>query len=94
MKVKIFSPAKSAMQSGKKNTKKWLVLPIEEENPRSIDPIMGWVSAKNTLSQLSFEFLNQEDAINFAKNRGFEFEVLQPKSAVIRPKSYAANFTS
>jgi hypothetical protein len=94
MKVKIFRQAKSAMQSGKKNAKKWLVKPIEETNSRSINPLMGWVSVDNTLSQFNFEFSSQESAIEFAKSRNFEFEIEEPKTSSIKPKSYSENFTN
>lgn len=93
MKVKIFCPAKSAMQSGKKNAAKWLITPIEEENIRSIDPLTGWVSASDTSSQLKLEFSNKEDAISFAEKSGFQYEIQEPKLRTVRPKSYAANFT-
>ncbi len=89
----IFQPAKSAMQSGKKNTKKWLMLPIEEKNIRSINPLTGWVSASNTASQFRFEFLNKEEAIKFAKEKGFQYKVEEPHASTLKPKSYAANFT-
>jgi hypothetical protein len=94
MKVKIFRPAKSAMQSGKRNLKKWIVEPIAEENIRSLNPLMGWVSASDTSSQFRFEFLSKEEAINFAKERKFEFEIHDPKVSLIKPKSYSANFTN
>jgi hypothetical protein len=94
MKVKIFSPAKSAMQSGKRNTKKWLVEPIEETNLRSINPLTGWVSADSTLSQFRFEFVSKEEAIKFAQSRDFKFEVIEPKTASLKQKSYAGNFTN
>ncbi len=94
MKVKIFRPTKSSMQSGKRNLKKWLVEPIEKEDIRSINPLMGWVSASSTLSQFRFEFSNKEEAINFAKERNFEFEIHDPKISSIKPKSYSANFTN
>ncbi len=93
MKVKISRQTKSAMQSGKRNAKKWLVLPIEETNIRSINPVTGWVSVSDTSSQFRFEFLSKEEAIKFAKNSNFEFEVEEPKVASIKQKSYAANFT-
>jgi len=94
MKFKIFQPAKSAMQSGKKNTKKWLMLPIENNAIRSINPLTGWISAGDTSSQLRFEFVSKEAAIEFAKKSGFEFAVEEPKISSIKPKSYAANFTN
>jgi hypothetical protein len=93
MKVKIFQPAKSAMQSGKKNRKKWLVEPIASNNVRSINPLMGWISAANTNSQLHFEFSSKEEAVKFAQSKGFKFEIHEPHTASIKPKSYAENFT-
>jgi hypothetical protein len=93
MKVKIYKPTKSAMQSGKKNTKKWLLEPIEKSGIRSVNPLMGWVSANNTLSQLRFEFSKKEDAIEFAKSQNFEYEIEEPNAASLKQKSYAANFT-
>ncbi len=94
MKVKIFRPSKSAMQSGKKNSKKWLIEPIASETPRSINQLTGWVSAGNTNSQISFEFNSKDEAINFAKSKNYEFEIFEPKNSSIKKKSYASNFTS
>lgn len=82
------------MQSGKKNTKKWLMLPLEESKTRSISNITGWVSSNDTSTQLKFEFASKEDAINFAKDRGFEYEVEEPQNSTIKKKSYAENFTN
>ncbi len=81
MQFRIFQPTKTPTQSGRRNTKKWLMLPIEETNIRSINPLTGWVSASDTSSQLSYEFPCKEDAINFAKKSGFKYEVEEPKSA-------------
>jgi hypothetical protein len=81
------------MQSGRKNTKKWLMKPIEESGVRSVNSLTGWISASNTNSQLHFEFLNKEDAIKFAESRNFSYEIFEPKSAALKKKSYAENFT-
>jgi len=94
MKVRIYKPTKSAMQSGKKNTKKWFIEPIDEPGIRSVNPLMGWVSAKNTLSQLHFEFISKEEAIKFAESQNFKYEIEEPNAASIKQKSYAANFTN
>ena len=93
MKFRIFKPAKSAMQSGKKNTQKWSMLQIEEEKTRSINPITGWTSASNTNSQLNYQFSTKEEAILFAQESGFEYVVDEPKARLVRKKSYTANFT-
>ena len=94
MKFKIYKPAKSAMQSGRKNTKKWLMESVDENGIRSLNPLMGWVSASDTSSQLKFEFVSKEEAVKFAKSKNFQFEVEEPQVSVLKKKSYAANFTS
>ena len=94
MKFRIFQPAKSAMQSGKQKSKKWLMLPVEGQVNREVNQLTGWISANNTSSQLNFEFTNKEAAIEFAKKSGFDFIVEEPKKPTIKPKSYAANFTN
>ncbi|MDX2083421.1 MAG: ETC complex I subunit [Rickettsiales bacterium] len=93
MKVKIYQPAKSAMQSGKNNHKKWLLTPIEEENIRSVNPLTGWVSVNNTQSQLKLFFTTKEEAIDYAIGQKFDYELEEPKVSVVKKKSYAANFT-
>jgi len=93
MKFKIYQPTKSAMQSGKKNNNKWIMEVLEEENIRSKNELMGWVSADNTSSQLRFEFASKEEAQNFAKTQNFSYEIFEPKRASLKKKSYAANFT-
>ena len=81
MKVTISKPAKSAMQSGKKNAKNWIVKPNYDQTNRSIDTTMGWISADNTLSQLSFSFSSKENAIKFCKDSDYEYEVIEPKTS-------------
>ena len=93
MKFKIYKPAKSAMQSGKKN-KKWLLAPIEEINHRSSNPLMGWTSSNNTQMQLKIAFASKAEAIEYATKNNFSFEVEEETIFAVKPKSYAQNFTS
>ena len=51
MRARIYQPTKSAMQSGRALTKRWL-LEYEPESPRKIDPLMGWTSSGDMLSQV------------------------------------------
>lgn len=91
MEVKIYKPAKSAMQSGKAKNK-WLVEPVEKENIRHLNKLMGWVSADNTISQLDFHFNSKEEAIDFVKKNELKYTVEEPHEASLKKKSYAANF--
>lgn len=94
MKVIIYKPAKSATQSGKAKNKKWLMTLAEEKNTRQINPLMGWTSSNNTETQLKFFFSTKEEAINYAKGEGFEYEIIEPNDSTIKQKSYAENFTN
>jgi len=94
MKVRIYKPTKSAMQSGKKNTKKWLLVPIEENNARSLNPLMGWTSSDNTSTQLKIFFASKEEAAEYAKSEGFQYEIDEPEISPVKKKSYAENFTN
>ena len=44
MPARIYKPSKTAMQSGQANTKAW-VLDFELEQPRRVEPLMGWTSS-------------------------------------------------
>lgn len=89
--ARIYRPTKNAMQSGKRNTQKW-VLEILPENGRYIDPIMGWTGTSDTTQQLRLKFASQEAAEDYAKRKGLNYRVIQPKKAKINIQSYANNF--
>ena len=89
--VRIYQPAKTAMQSGTANTRAW-VLEYEPATTREPDPLMGWASAGDTLNEVYLRFDTLETALAFAKKRGLDYVVIAPKARTIRPKSYADNF--
>ena len=89
-KAKIFSPNKSAMQSGLNKTGKW-ILEFETKNPTK-NPLMGWESSSDTLSEVKLEFSSLELAINYAKKKKIIFEVIELKKRKTIKKSYADNF--
>ena len=89
-KAKIFKPSKTAMQSGKRNTKNWL-LEFDTKNT-SIDPLMGWESSKDTMSEVKIEFETKDQAINFAKKNNINYYIIESKNRKIIKKSYTDNF--
>ena len=89
-KAKIYKPSKTAMQSGKGNTKMWL-LEFETLN-NSINPLMGWESSEDTLSEVRLEFLSKDQAINYAKNNNIDYYIIEPQNRKIIKKSYTDNF--
>ena len=52
MTARIFKPAKNAMQSGTAKTREWQ-LDYEPEQPRAIEPLMGWTSSGDMKQQLT-----------------------------------------
>ena len=66
-KAKIYKPAKTAMQSGKRNTKKW-ILEFETLNNK-INPLMGWESSTDTMSEVKLEFSTKEAGNKLCKKK-------------------------
>jgi hypothetical protein len=91
MRARIFEPAKSAMQSGKALTKKWL-LEFEPEKPLEIDPLMGWTSSSDMRQQVRLSFDTCDEAITYCKTHGIPYQVFEAHRPMARPKSYADNF--
>ena len=53
---------------------------------------MGWESSSDTFSELKLEFSTKDLAINYAKKKKIDFELIEPKKRKIIKKSYANNF--
>ena len=79
------------MQSGLGKNDKWIIEYITK-NP-GINPLMGWESSTDTLSELKLEFSTKELAIDYAKRNKIIFEIIEPKERKILKKSYSDNFT-
>jgi hypothetical protein len=91
MTARIFKPAKNAMQSGTAQTKEWQ-LDYEPEQPRVIEPLMGWTSSGDMKQQLTLRFHTKEEAVAYCERYGIPYQVIEPKEPVRRPVAYADNF--
>ena len=89
-KAKIFIPSKTAMQSGRGKTKKW-VLTFETKNTKT-NPLMGWESGEDTLGEVVLKFSSKQKAIEYAKKNNILYQVIEPKKSSFIIKSYADNF--
>jgi len=89
--ARIFRPAKTAMQSGQAQTRKW-VLEYEPATRREPDPLMGWSSARDTLNQVRLRFPTLDEAVAFANKKGLEYTVIEPHQRTPKTKAYADNF--
>ena len=89
-KAKIYKPTKTVMQSGMRNTKNWL-LKYDTLNT-GIDPLMGWETSKDTMSEVKLEFSTKEQAINYAKKNNIDYYIVEPQKYKLIKKSYSNNF--
>ena len=71
------------MQSGRANTKRWL-LEFEPESAREVEPLMGWTSSRDTRSQLNLWFDSKDEAIAYAKRHNLMYQVEEPRERAIR----------
>ena len=90
-KAKIYKPTKTSMQSGLKKYDKWIIEFLTKDT--GINPLMGWESSTDTMSEVKLEFSTKELAISYAKKYKIDFELIEPKKRKIIKKSYADNFT-
>ena len=86
----IYIPNKNPMQSGLAKNERW-ILEFLTENPIK-NPLMGWESSSDTLSELRLEFSSRQSAINYAIKKKIDFELIEPKKRKVIKKSYADNF--
>ena len=89
-KAKIYKPSQTVMQSGKRNSKKW-ILEFDTLNT-GVYPLMGWESSQDTMSEVKLEFSSKEEAINYVKKNNIEYYIVEPQKQKIIKKSYTDNF--
>lgn len=95
MRARIYQPARNAMQSGMARTRAWL-LEIVPSEQRRLDPLMGWTGSADTASQVRLRFDTREAAVDYAREHGIDYVVVEPKKRkpVIRPRGYGENFAT
>jgi hypothetical protein len=91
MTARIYKPAKTAMQSGFANTKAW-ALDYDLQEPREVEPLMGWTSSGDMRQQLRLRFATKEEAIAYCERHGIAYQVFETKTPGRRTMSYADNF--
>jgi len=90
-KAKIYKPTKTAMQSGLGKLDKWLL--EFKTKDTGINPLMGWESSTDTLSELKLEFSSKELAVEYAKKNKIKYDLRESNQKKTVKKSYADNFT-
>ena len=78
------------MQSGNAKNNIWVLEFITQDPTKN--PLMGWESSSDTLTELKLEFSTKELAISYAKKKRIDFDLIEPKKRKTVKKSYADNF--
>jgi hypothetical protein len=91
MTARIYRPAKTAMSSGRANTRRW-VLEYEPAEPKTIEPLMGYTSSGDMKSQIRLEFDTKEEAVAYAGRNGIAYRLFEPKEGVRPAIAYSDNF--
>jgi hypothetical protein len=93
MTARIYKPARNAMQSGRAKTKEW-VLDYEPEQPRAVEPLMGWTSSGDMKQQLRLLFDTKEEAIAYCERNGIAYQLFETPPPRRLRISYSDNFAS
>ena len=91
MTARIFKPAKNAMQSGRASTREWR-LEYEPEQPRAIEPLMGWTSSGDMKQQVRLHFETKEEAIAYCEQRGIAYQAFDSTPHKRARIAYSDNF--
>jgi hypothetical protein len=91
MPARIYKPSRNAMQSGKGKSDFW-VLEHEQETRRAADPLMGWTSTADTVTQVKLKFDTLAEAEAYAKRKGIAYVVQAEAPVRLQKKSYSDNF--
>ena len=86
----IYIPNKNPMQSGLAKNDKW-ILEFKTKDPTR-NPLMGWESSSNTLSEIKLFFDTKDQAIEYANKNKIEFIVIENNQRSFVKKSYTDNF--
>ena len=89
--IRIFSPTKTATQSAVKKRRIWKIEDIEITTINT-SPLMGWRGGKKGSMDPSLSFPTLESAVNYAKSKGYNYEISMPNDRLPKKKSYADNF--
>src|SRR5438477_12081773 len=91
MTARIYRPDGTAMQSGTAKTKEW-VLDYEPEQPRAVEPLMGWTTSGDMKQQLRLQFDSKEEAVAYCERNGIAHQVFESAPVKRQRISYSDNF--
>ncbi|XP_059615782.1 NADH dehydrogenase [ubiquinone] iron-sulfur protein 4, mitochondrial [Phlebotomus argentipes] len=90
--VRIYVPPKNAMQSGTNNIQNWEM--EFDTRERWENPLMGWSSSGDPLSNMKLQFNSKDEAIEHCEKNGLRWFVDgEEREKPKRVKNYGSNFS-
>jgi len=89
--LRIYRPARSATQQGRgSRTQLWKAeFEVQDGFGRWTNPLMGWYSSGDPLSQTTLTFSSKEAAIQYAEKYGFQYVVYEPHDEPLHERKIA-----
>jgi ETC complex I subunit conserved region. len=91
MTARIYKPSKTAMQSGQAKTQRW-TLDYDPEQPRQVEPLMGYTSSGDMKQQVRLTFDSREEAVAYCERHGIPYRVIEAHEKAPKRVSYSDNF--
>ncbi|KAL2725193.1 hypothetical protein V1478_007866 [Vespula squamosa] len=88
--VRIYQPPKNSMQSGTNNIAYWQI--DFDTRERWENPLIGWTSTGDPLSNMKVDFASKEAAILHCERMGWKYYIQKPNKVDPKPRSYGSNF--
>ncbi|GJQ86847.1 putative ETC complex I subunit conserved region [Trypoxylus dichotomus] len=89
--ARIYKEAKNAMQSGNYSSRFWKIM--FDVHRRWENPLMGWTSSGDALSNVKLNFFTMADAIRHCEKNGWDYYVDRPMNVTpLKTRSYSSNF--
>ena len=89
--ARIIEQQRGTTQSGKAKVGRW-TLEIERTQKLQPDPLTGWAGSGDTETQLCLSFDSKDEALAYARSKGFEVHVIPAPPVGLKIQAYADNF--
>lgn len=89
--ARIIEEQRKTTQSGKALAGLW-TLEFERQQPQRPDPLTGWNGSGDTRTQVRLRFDSKEEALAYAKRKGFTVHLVPAPPVAMKIQAYADNF--
>ena len=89
--ARIIEEQRKTTQSGKAKAGRW-TLEIERTEALQPDPLTGWAGSGDTETQLRLTFDSKDQALAYARSKGFDVHVIPAQPVTLKLQAYADNF--